>query len=159
MFQGMNVDVAQAKTSPKIQIEHFGLLMLCLAFAGLGITGIDFGRHWDEPKLLRAVEDAYQSHSVLPGWYQYPSLTFWIGLLTKYMTVAIEMLSGAEVSVKLLWRAIMVGFTMLSGIWTYVLAQKISKQRHVGLTAAAFVLLSFELLYHSRWIAPDALMM
>ena len=134
-------------------------VILLLVFIIFGLVGIDFGKHWDEPKLLRSVENAYLSQRFLPGWYQYPSFTFWVGLLSKYLTVGVHALSGVEVSLTIMWRSIMITITGLSGLWTYLLALRISHRQSVALIAPALLMLSPELLYHSRWIAPDALMM
>lgn len=133
--------------------------ILSVVFVTLGLLGVDFGRHWDEPKLLRSVEDAYRNHQFLPGWYQYPSLTFWVGVLSKYLTIALRSLTGIEVSLTLTWRSVMITITTLSGLWTYLLAQKVCGRQSVALMASGLLMLSPELLYHSRWIAPDALMM
>ena len=128
-------------------------------FVVFGLLGVDFGRHWDEPKLVLAVENAFESNRFLPGWYQYPSFTFWIGLLCKYVVVGLNTLTGSELSLTMMWRSVMITITALSGLWTYLLTQRINGRHSTALIASGMLMLSPELLYHSRWIAPDALMM
>src|SRR6516162_7795974 len=40
--------------------------------------GIDFGQHWDEPIHYNSIVQARQSHVLLPRWYHYPSMIFWL---------------------------------------------------------------------------------
>ncbi|MGB0646450.1 MAG: ArnT family glycosyltransferase [Bradymonadia bacterium] len=133
--------------------------VLCLMFVGFGIAGVDFGRHWDEPKLLRSVDRAFDSGVFLPGWYQYPSLTFWIGLAVKYAHALVHDGLQINLSFPLMWRSVMVIVTCFTGLWTYLLSLHLSEKRGVALLATSIIFLSPELLYHARWIAPDTLMM
>jgi hypothetical protein len=149
----------QIKTVSDRRISMICGALLFIMFITFGLLGVDFGRHWDEPKLLRAVENAFESRRFLPGWYQYPSFTFWIGLLSKYVVVGLNTLTGTELSLTIMWRSVMIAMTALSGLWTYLLAQRITNRHSTALMASGMLMLSPELLYHSRWIAPDALMM
>lgn len=151
-----------ATTSDTRPFDARGLItfsVLCLFFLGFGIAGVDFGRHWDEPKLLSSVEKAFDNGIMLPGWYQYPSLTFWIGLGAKSVHQLLSDSFQIKLSFPLMWRGVMVIFTALTGLWTYLLSWYLSGKRAVALLAAGIVFLSPELLYHARWIAPDTLMM
>ena len=46
----------------------------------IGLWGLDFGRHWDEIKLLNSVENAFENNHFLPNWYHYPSVVFSFGM-------------------------------------------------------------------------------
>ncbi len=153
------------------------LLCLALAFAGafiLGLTGIDFGNHWDERKLVRSVRETYRTITVLPGWYNYPSVSYNLMLVASFpdavstfaakraegMTPVLETIQDILVSKDFLPRArpFFLFATLLAGVWAYALAAALSKSRLVGLLAALLLYSSWEFAYHARWAAPDGLL-
>ena len=59
-------------------------LALLLAFSlWTGLTGIDFGYHWDEHRVTDSVIAAARTGRPLPGWYNYPSVIFDV-VITSY---------------------------------------------------------------------------
>ncbi|GAB4500797.1 MAG: hypothetical protein Fur0035_03370 [Anaerolineales bacterium] len=158
-------------------------LLFLLAFA-LGLAGIDFGYHWDEINLLRSARASYRSGSLLPGWYNYPSVTFDLTLLSS-LPQAVEVIRQErgvntinplfylrearglyrEINARLdpftfppQMRPLFLFITLLTGIWTYALARELLKSRAAGLLAAALLFSSWEFAYHARWGAPDGLL-
>ena len=43
-----------------------------------GARGLDFGRYWDDPLHQNNLAHAVETERLLPGWYNYPSGTFWL---------------------------------------------------------------------------------
>ena len=139
-----------------------------------GLWGIDFGRHWDEKTQFDLVISSLKSGVFLPGWYKYPSVTYWLTLvgLFRYLILALShaggdwhiiqehLLSVADTpAYHLQVRAVFLIVSALAVLWTYwqVVAQGRSKWE--GGLAAAFLGLSWEVAYHARWIAPDTVLM
>lgn len=140
--------------------------------------GIDFGRHWDEHVQIEALETAIHTGRPLPGWYHYPSMCFWIGCaalapdVLRVVTAAgvAEGHAGTEARKKeLIERARSPAFRLrlrgwfltigsLAVLWTY-LAGLATGSWPRALLAASLVAGSWEVGYHLRWIAPDAIAM
>jgi hypothetical protein len=126
-----------------------------------GIIGIDFGFHWDEPAQFNLVNISVSSGTLLPnGFYNYPSMTYMLSVLAVFPRVLDGMrghtlITGDEFYVNA--RTLFLVVTSLGGIWLYF-----GLRRRAGELGAAFgavtYLLSFQLAYHARWIAPDAVM-
>jgi hypothetical protein len=57
------------------------LALLPLLWLGwTGTRGLDFGRYWDDPLHQNNLAQAVETERLLPGWYNYPAVTFWLGL-------------------------------------------------------------------------------
>ena len=54
--------------------------MVFLFAVVVGVRGVDFGYHWDENKILKSVANSIETATLLPGWYNYPSLSYGIAL-------------------------------------------------------------------------------
>lgn len=141
-----------------------------------GMRGIDFGHHWDEHRLVHAVARSLESGVLLPGWYNYPSLSYDLaltGLLPELSSalgrVSSQTSEGAIVQTllesvttpvfHLRVRLIFLSTTLLSGFAVYFLTAASTNRPWFGVLAAALLLLSWEIGYHARWIAPDGPMM
>jgi len=144
--------------------KWWGASIVLVAFGCLVVTGfigLDFGRHWDEPVQLQLVNATISSGSFLPNhFYSYPSVTYLLsllGVLPKVLTGIgnHKTITGNQFFVPA--RAVFLVATSLGGVWLYL-----GLRRRAGELGAAFgaatYLLSFELAYHARWIAPDAVM-
>ena len=57
------------------------LVLLDVHFENSGLSGIDFGCHWDEQKLISSIVKTGRRSLLLPGWYNYPSVCYDIVLL------------------------------------------------------------------------------
>ena len=138
----------------------YGVLLLAwLTFVGSGFYGLEFGYHWDEDKSLRSVFQAYKTGHPLPGWYQYPSLLFTIGCVVNFLCSAWAMITELVIDLKLAWRGAMIVLSSLSGFVVFDFVKSWRGDHKRALMTALVLLSSFELSYHSRWIAPDTLLL
>jgi hypothetical protein len=179
-------------------IAYILLAVLTGFFVVNGISGVDFGGHWDEAKLARSVSKSMQSGILLPGWYNYPSLCYDLAMLSfvpEILGVAArgpdlernrnqDRIFGLEnyeinhpiekpidryqvyledaatrLPFILRTRVLFVFLTSLTLLWVFLLARKLSGNAWIGLHAAAILGLSWEVVYHSRWVAPDTMLM
>jgi hypothetical protein len=155
--------------------SHLGLAAVLLVAGYAGLVGIDFGSHWDEPTMQRVVGDALARGELLPRWYNYPSVSFDLSLLggasevlsmgvlpslrgSAGRTAALATLVGSR-GFLLRTREIFFFVSLLAVVWVYWLAWDSSKSRLEATLAGGLVAFSWEIGYHARWVAPDAVMM
>jgi hypothetical protein len=156
--------------------------LLLILFWGVSFYGLDFGDHWGEGRAkLDSVAKSVESgtflqsvneptgHSYNHGGVNY--LLTWSALAPELSTllrqgpytrealseVVTPIIQGRSVRLRL--RAIYVLLSGLSVLWLYFLCRAIDRSRTESFLAAAILSLSWEVGYHSRWIAPDAVMM
>ena len=162
--------------SPRVseRLSWLWLLLPLAAFLWTGERGLDFGRHWDEPLRVRSLTHAIQEETLLPEAYNYPSVTFWAAL----SAVAPEALPDVELrknhsaaylarlaefvktdAFLLRARRIFLWITSLSIAWVFLAVSSWRGRVTEALVAACTLGLSWEVAYHGRWIAPDAVMM
>lgn len=146
------------------------LIPLAIVFA-TGLQAIDFGAHWDEDKSwLAPLERSFREGVLLPGRYNYPSLGYWITVLATLPEIVLAVATGSDISetviaaiyeqpFRLRLRAIFLGISCLSILWIFALALRLSRSRAQAFVAASLLGLSWEVAYHMRWVAPDALLM
>ncbi len=167
-------------------LSHFAFLLLWLFAFNLGLAGIDFGNHWDEHKLVRSVRETFKTGQVLPGWYNYPSVSYDVmllaslpeaatiflgdsGILNQFVGEKHNVSSVLDVSTRLQEalrsrdflpraRLFYLFITLLSGLWVYLIIKKISNNSLTALLAASLLYGSWEFAYHARWAAPDGLL-
>lgn len=161
------------------------LLLWGLSFS-LGMAGIDFGNHWDEPKLVRSVIKSYQTGVLLPGWYNYPSLSYGVMMLAslpEVVSVAVENTGAlgqfvgeshdvgtvlgvseqiqARLEPRLFLpnaRPFFLFISLLAGWWVYLTTRQLTRNSLASLFAAGVFFSSWEFAYHARWAAPDTLL-
>ena len=136
--------------------------------------GIDFGYHWDENQQFILVRNSLETGIFLPGWYKYPSVTYWLSLsgTLPHAVLAWPLVNGdwqatfahliqvtKTPSFLLQVRTLFLLITMLSIIWVYLQPLVRGDSRLEGLLAAALLGFSWEIAYHARWIAPDTILM
>jgi hypothetical protein len=154
--------------------RHWGLLVICALALCAGLMGLDLGRHWDEHVPRQRVLRAMRQGELLPDYYDHPSLTFDLSLLSAAPEIAhlvlLPDLRGDDPDLdalkefmmgepyKLRTRAVFLALSLLAIVWTYLLALTWKDSRVEATLAAALVGFSWEYGYHARWIAPDALM-
>lgn len=144
----------------KASVYTYAVLLLAwVIFVGSGLYGLEFGYHWDEGKSLKSVLRAYKTGHFLPGWYQYPSLLFSIGCVVNLLCSLWAHFTDAFIDLKLAWRGSMVLISSLSGIVVFDFVKTWRGDRIRALITVLVLLSSFELSYHSRWIAPDTLLL
>jgi hypothetical protein len=156
----------------------FAGLLAVLAFAfWTGVRGIDFGRHWDEGRLTTSVVRTAETGVPLPGWYNYPSLTYDAALLAlapdllgsrlhskpvprpEAGSLSALAVAAAGKPYLLHARTLLLALSLLGCLWTYLLVARWRGDHLEALLAAALLGSSWELAYQARWLAPDALMM
>ena len=125
--------------------------------------GIDFGQHWDESIHYNSIIQARQSHVLLPRWYHYPSMIFWLSFTSIadklfpifYSTIKAE---ASDFNFFILRaRTLSMLLSSLGAFWIF-LALRCSDLARPALAAAlggSIYLLSWEFGYHARWLAPD----
>lgn len=152
------------------------VLLPLVLLAGAAWRGVDFGRHWDEHVQIEALTNSMQSGRPLPGWYNYPSMCFWIGwaalspeLVHAWRTpdtgpnaraearkALREFAVGREFRLRL--RTCFLALGSLAVLWVY-LAILVRATWWQALFGAGVLAGSWEVGYHLRWIAPDAIAM
>src|SRR5262249_14419325 len=89
-------NVQTAKLRPGIRAWRYAPVLLPLMLLiGTGLRGLDFGLHWDErPWQIGPVKTMVQSHTLLPGYYNYPSFDYWLNLLVLAPDVVTPRVGG-----------------------------------------------------------------
>jgi len=136
-----------------------------------GIQGLDFGNHWDEKGYqLAPIKTMLSLRAPLPGHYGYPSFDYWVSsaaLLPDVVRVwgegtgRVKKLQAVVESQSFLLRvrAVFLIFASMSIFWVYVLVLRWRASWPEALLAACFLAFSWEVAYHSRWIATDGILM
>jgi 4-amino-4-deoxy-L-arabinose transferase-like glycosyltransferase len=139
-----------------------------------GLWGIDFGWHWDEDRFFVMIENTIKTGNFTPDRYTKPSLTYWLSLSATIphligalqqvgfeRKIIIDHLLVVIKSKVFLFqiRQIFLFVSSFTVIWVYI-AEIILKRTVVeALLAAALLGFSWELAYHARWMAQDAILM
>ena len=158
--------------------------VLAILFLCLSLSGLDYGHHWDEWRLLDASLKIADHKILLPGWYNYPSVSFALTTVLTWAYLGIEygreVLSGSitpdhlrEIVTQIHSRDTAVAnpllFLVRGGFAIAALAavplvyasttsvKELRPRPITGLLAASLLLSSFPFFYHARWIAPDAI--
>lgn len=155
-------------------VYHVMFLSIWVFAMYTGIMGVDFRSHWDEHKLFKSIRFSIPEGKILPGWYNYPSMIYDLTVLSaapEFVTTYLADRSAfREVMQKRLWgddlfpfklraRTLFLLITSLSILWTYLLVFHWTRQGSQALLSSAILASSWELAYHARWIAPDAILM
>ena len=160
-----------ATTSTKLPPVLLAVVLLYLAV--LGLISTDFGLHWDESALLWSVQHSVSTGLLLPRWYNYPSLSYDVSMLTalphaiRHAVKAWGTEAGlgsdellqylSEPAFHLQLRSVFFVLSILAAWPVYVLARRLSGSAWIGLFAGLTSVTAWELVYHARWIAPDGL--
>ncbi|MCE9593484.1 MAG: hypothetical protein K8S98_04760 [Planctomycetes bacterium] len=138
-------------------------LVFCLV-AWASFASRDFGRHPDEVFQVDMVSHTLETGSLLPDWYRYPSVTFWLSLVSlapKAIAVGfdraqlLEHVHGPEFLLD--GRALFLVIAYVVLFWVAKLAWTATRSSAATLLAAVLLGASFELHYHSRWMVSDAI--
>lgn len=112
--------------------------------------------HWDELKLVEGVIQQYSNHHFLPTWYNYPSVIFYISYTDYWLW---DILFHKWIPDFNHFNRFI--FFALTGIPFFYLF-RLSREYGASILSASLVactfFVSWEFHYHSRWVAPDALM-
>ncbi len=153
--------------------RHAILVLIVGIAAYSGLVGIDFGRHWDEPERIGTLIHARERGELLPNWYNYPSvvhdllvvsaapelITSPSGIATNPPVPGGSTLTSFLTSQTFLLRArsVFCCISIVSVLATYIAVWRWRRDVLEAATAAALLGFSWQLGYHARWIAPDAL--
>ena len=163
------------------------LVLLIAAFLWTGSIGLDFGLHWDEALAFEEVTRPLETGVFLPRSYNYASMLFDIGTVALLPTTIpfliktgkeatplysqkySEIVSESKVAplvnyakskaFHLRFRWILVVISSLTGLWVFLAVRACQRSGWEAVFATAVILTSWEIAYHSRWVAPDALQM
>jgi hypothetical protein len=171
-------DAFKAPPQPVPSKSFFDHLLSIVPFfllLALSYRGIDFGTHWDEHHEPAEVTNSlYNGCTLLPGEYMYPGVNYWLTVGTLlpeiYHTVKqvgpdATALQAALVPVVnseaflLRLRHVYAFVTALTAIWIYLTVLVWGGTRLEALVSSLLIATSFEVIYHSRWVAPDSIMM
>lgn len=154
-------------------------------FLSCALATLRFGDHADESRTTDAVLRALQSGLLLPGWYNYPSLMFLLSMVAAAFHVLLTMgheemsallralaivgadgvneaqerLKGLIGSDEFRWRlrAVFAVVTSLAGTAVALAARAAGVRWLPAALVGALTLSSFQVFYHSRWVAADGL--
>jgi hypothetical protein len=158
------------------------LLPLLICFLWTSFYGLNFGTHWDETAAkFDSIRDTLKTGVFLQGagdtygaGYNYGGVNYmltWLGFapeVTHFLfhdDFTREKLSNAITPELYSWparirvRRIYLVLCALAIVWLYALALVLGRSRLEAFLAAAILACSWEFAYHSRWIAPDGVMM
>jgi hypothetical protein len=165
---------------PAARLMPYALFFALAAFSAYcGLLGVDFGTHWDEQNLIGSLAGSVRSWTFLPNSYVYPSVYYDLSLLylapdiisCRSWSIASYNLGGAaECAAGLAdeiqghdfllgLRGLFVSVTYMALAWTFLTVLAWGRNPYEALLASALLGLSWEVGYHSRWVAPDAIMM
>jgi hypothetical protein len=175
--EGFGLRVIRVLKNPSIPLW---LLALVVAFSlSAGYAGIDYGPHWDEGYVTQQLAKSFRNGLFLPRRYNYPSVTYDIAVLGSLPFLAVEAVGrvqqegiGAGAALQeslpvleshaflLYTRTVfLAGSLGLAVLWTFLLIRSRGRSRWEGLLGSALLASSWEIGYHARWIAPDAMLM
>ena len=165
---------AHAAQKLPLQVHLLVLVPLLIALAA-GMIGIDFGYHWDEAIVINSVGIAVNSGSLLPCAYYYPSFMHelcFASLIPKLARVSyvknVPLLPQMKIamlftlgnpSFKICTRILFMAISCLAILWVYICVWRWRRSWQEALVAASLMAFSWEVSYHSRFIASDALLM
>lgn len=137
---------------------------LFLAVLACGWLTRDFGHHWDEGFQAEMVQHTARTGSFLPGWYRYPSLTYWLSLASVAPAAAASgfqrdavIAEAASPRFKLRGRFVYWTVAYLALFWVAWLAWRLTLSEPAAFLAALVLASSFEFHYHARWMTSDAI--
>lgn len=140
-------------------------------FLYMGAAGLDRLRHWDEDLMVAQVESSIANRGVLlPASYNYPSASYWVaGVAFAPEVVGEWRRAGAITEAGLLRRTRSETFRLrLRALYLLIASLTIpvvcaagwlAAGPAAGALSAVLIASSWEVAYHARWPAPDALVM
>jgi hypothetical protein len=159
--------MAASKTRSS-KLARLSTTLLFVAAFGIAVyalwIGIDFGWHWDEWVYYNSLLLAYRSGVLLPHYYHYPSMIFWLSLASVSDKLLAILYSGVKPEIPfdlsffiLRARTLTMLLSSFGACWVF-LALQCSDLARPALAAAlggSIYALSWEFGYHARWFAPD----
>ena len=159
----------------QVMLRYSPVLLPLLLFWLTGLAGLDYGYHWDEPKLLESVRVSVFEGVYLPTFYNYPSVSHTLGVLSVmpeilhnidrnhlnepvfHGHIAAYQLDNHTITLRT--RLVFLTITSLSIIWVYGVMLVWRGSVWIALLSSSILAFSWEVAYHARWIAPDTILM
>jgi 4-amino-4-deoxy-L-arabinose transferase-like glycosyltransferase len=145
------------------------VLLIWLGFVFVHLWSLDSGFHWDEGVQIRLVQQTVATADFLPHWYNYPSISYWLSLLSlaphlpqAFFTNNSEAyLSQITANARYFMsiKALFLWAGSLAILWVAGASRSMNLSRGASLVSTAVIATSWEVSYHLRWIAPDGLVM
>lgn len=174
--------------SPRLLVV-LAIVLAWAFFFATGLGGIEYGEHWDEDRLMLSTYRAIGTGSFRPSFYVYPTVTHWLAWLPAIPTLlagfpaAKACLDTVDPTIPSAWTPCLTQWTehavaaltlksiLLRARILFLLASSTAvvftglsvwkRRRRPGEAALAtgVVAFSWQVAYHARWTAPDALLM
>jgi 4-amino-4-deoxy-L-arabinose transferase-like glycosyltransferase len=147
------------------------VLLPLVILMGTGLRGLELGQHWDERNYqIGPMETMIRSGQPLPGYYGYPSFDYWISIAAAIPDAVVELTRGPGARERVLdridthgfllrLRRVFLGICALAVLWVYLLVLSWWDSVPEALLASTLLATSWEVAYHSRWIATDGVLM
>jgi len=172
-----------ADTPRSSRAAILALVFILACFWWTSFYGLNFGTHWDEPRAkFDAIHETLKTGLFIQGaglepnggHYNYGGMNYlltWAGFapeVFKFLRtgpLTLDSFSNAlspiiyDMKPRLRVRAIYMILSSLSILWLFCLNRVLGRSAWESLLAAAILAGSWEVAYHSRWVAPDAVMM
>jgi hypothetical protein len=131
-----------------------------------GFRGINYGEHWDEWVHVKGVRQSVLKEVPLPGVYPYPSVSYWLMMVSATPNIISYALSDADSKDPLLAeiegdafslkaRSVFLITSAMAIVFVYGTVLAWRDRVLEALLAATIFGLSWEFAYHARYIAPD----
>jgi len=163
-------------TSSKFGFAYTLAIIPFLVLLALASRGIDFGYHWDEVhNKINALDYSLEHNfTLLPDGYTYPGVNYWLALgtlspeiLTTLANVGPDaaafkaklkpVIHGEPFLLRL--RHVYVFIAALTAIWIFLAVLEWGGHWLEALGSSLLFATSPEVVYHARWVAPDAVLM
>lgn len=82
--------LARIRGSRSTLYLYFSIGFIIIWFLVLGVIGLDWTGHWDEPFHYIALKRTFSTGRFLPGWYGYPSILYIITLVSTIPLVLFD---------------------------------------------------------------------
>lgn len=140
----------------------------------MGLMGVDFGHHWDEIHPLSLVQQYARTGDFMPGWYEWPPMVSYVAFAATvpyslpyqladypdyHIRDTVQRLVLDDPTFILNARRVLIAVVYLAPVWVLLAAFKLEARLGQAVIAALLLALSWEVNYHSRFIAPDALLL
>jgi len=124
------------------------------------LRSVDYGEHWDEHRLINSAIEAREKGKWTTDWYNYPSVSFVLarfGHDKSYFDPMIPDINSRSTFGKaaMRTRAFFIFFCLFLIPGIYLFGSALTNSTG-GILAVLISSFGFELNYHMRWIAPDA---
>ncbi|MBX7256510.1 MAG: phospholipid carrier-dependent glycosyltransferase [Candidatus Hydrogenedentes bacterium] len=174
----MSIPEAESSERPLRLSMVLPVLIPWAVVLGIAVAGIDFGEHFDEHYMIESVERTIDREVLLPGFYNYPSMLYSLCLaallpdatatlaqnpgLGRERIDALKPIALEKIHTKgytLRARVVSAFVSSLAVVWVYLLVLVWRRKWGEALLAAGLMASSWEVGYHLRYIAVDAVMM